>query len=64
LEALLFVVEVDSMKDCSVILMRSFKALQHIAKLNRFNFELAYSNNRKTLTELFLWACECWYYRI
>ena len=27
--------------------------IKRVAKLNRFNFELAYQNNRKTLTEPF-----------
>ena len=27
--------------------------VKRVAKLNRFNFELAYQNNRKTLTESF-----------
>ena len=76
LEALLFIVDLDSMVECSAMLMRSFKAIQknvnkineykkrksknkvlaeikRVAKLNRFNFELAYNNNRSKLTEPF-----------
>lgn len=76
LEALMFIVDLDSMVDCPAYLKRSFKAIQRntnkineykkrkskhqllteikrVAKLNRFNFELAYRNNRKTLTEPF-----------
>lgn len=76
LEALLFIVDLDSMVDCPPYLKRSFKAIQHdmnkineykkrkskhkllveikrVAKLNRFNFESAYQNNRKKLTEMF-----------
>lgn len=75
LEALLFIVDLDEIIDCSAYLMRSFKAIQRdtnkineykkrkkkkltedikrVAKLNRFNFELAYSNNRSKLTEPF-----------
>ena len=76
LEALLFIVDLDELVECSAYLMRSFKAIQRdtnkineykkrksknklldeikrVAKLNRFNFELAYSNNRSKLTELF-----------
>jgi len=76
LEALLFIVDLDSMVDCSAYLMRLFQAIQPdtnkindykkrksknkisgeikcVAKLNRFNFELAYSNNRNKLAEPF-----------
>lgn len=73
LEALLFIVDLDEVVECSAYLKRSFKAIQRdtnkvneykkrkskkkllaeikrVAKLNRFNFELAYSNNRSKLT--------------
>lgn len=76
MEALLFIVDLDSMVDCPPYLKRSFRAIQHdmnkineykkrkskhkllveikrVAKLNRFNFESAYQNNRKKLTEMF-----------
>ena len=78
MEALLFIVDLDEMVDCSAYLMRSFKAIQRdinkinnykkrksknknklavdikrVARLNRFNFELAYNNNRSTLVEQF-----------
>lgn len=76
LEALLFIVDLDEMVECSAYLKRSFKAIQRdsnkineykkrksknkllaeiksVARLNRFNFELAYSNNRSKLTEPF-----------
>lgn len=76
LEALLFIVDLDELVECSAYLMRSFKAIQRdtnkineykkrksknklldeikrVAKLNRFNFELAYSNTRSKLTEPF-----------
>lgn len=75
LEALLFIVDLDEMVECSAYLKRSFRAIQRdsnklneykkrkknklladikrVAKLNRFNFELAYSNNRSKLTEPF-----------
>ncbi|MER2153222.1 MAG: hypothetical protein ABS917_03495 [Solibacillus sp.] len=76
LEGLLFIVDLDSMVECSAYLLRSFKAIQRdtnkvneykkrksknkllaeikrVAKVNRFNFELAYGNNRSRLTEPF-----------
>lgn len=76
LEALLFIVDLDSMVECSAYLLRSFKAIQRdsnkmneykkrkknklladvrrVAILNRFNFELAYHNNRSKLTDPFV----------